>query len=84
MASAQQNQFYRRQCPAKLRWVESGVFRWVLALYRGAGKVILLFSVVFILFIPFPFQVSMAQITGEFCVNWWRGANDSTNSIGAI
>ncbi len=66
-------------------WVESGVFQWVLASYRGAGCFLVVLGGLHLIYTFFPFSVSTAQIIGEFWKNRVKqGKRRSANSIGAI
>jgi hypothetical protein len=53
----------------KLRWVENGANRWVLASDWGAGRSFVVLFRFHLGFAIFPFPVSTAQIIGEFWIN---------------
>ncbi len=53
----------------KLRWVENGVIRRVLASHRGAGYYFVDLGGLHLVYPLFPFPVSTAQIIGEFWKN---------------
>jgi hypothetical protein len=50
----------------KLRWVENGVIQRVWASHCGAGYYFLELGGLHLVYDFFPFQVSTAQIIGEF------------------
>jgi hypothetical protein len=50
----------------KLRWVETGVKRWVWASDRGAGQRFIVKVSLDLVFSLFPFSVSTTQFISEF------------------
>jgi hypothetical protein len=50
----------------KLRWVETGVIRWVWASDRGAGQCFIVKVSLHLVSSLFPFPVSTTQFIGEF------------------
>jgi hypothetical protein len=50
----------------KLRWVETGLKRWVWPSDRGAGPHFIVKASLHLVFSLFPFPVSTTQFIGEF------------------
>ncbi len=62
----------------KLRWVETGVNRWVWVSDRGTGQCFIVKVSLHLVYSFFPFPVRTTQFLSEFWNNKWSGISDLT------